>query len=229
LTPIFFKKTPTQEEISRKVREIFKKARKEVKKAKNKGEKIYTIKFKLPPKALLKKAEQYKDIVQIWADKRKLPMSLIFAIIHTESSFNPLARSPVPAYGLMQIVPQTAGKDATRVLYGKPKLLAPSYLYNSQNNIIIGTTFFYLLYHHYFKGIKDPKSRLYCSIAAYNTGVGNVAKALTGTYSLKKAIRKVNGMSSEEVYKVLLKNVPMETKNYLKYVLRRMKMYEKFL
>ena len=56
-----------------------------------------------------------------------------------------------------------------------------------------------------------------------------MAKALTGTYSLKKAIRKVNGMSSEEVYKVLLKNVPMETKNYLKYVLRRMKMYEKFL
>ena len=137
-----------------------------------------------------------------------------------------MARSPVPAYGLMQIVPQTAGKDATRVLYGKPKLLAPSYLYNGEKNISVGATYFYLLYHHYFRNIKDPKSRLYCSIAAYNTGVGNVARALTGTTSLKKAIRQANSLSSDEVYRQLMRKVPDETKNYLRRVLKRMAMYQ---
>ncbi len=226
LTPIFFKGTPSRKEVKKKVEELFKKAKKEVKPSKKvKGKKVYTVRFRLPKNALRKKAEQYKPLVVRFSSERKLPVELVFAIIHTESSFNPLARSPVPAYGLMQIVPQTAGKDASKLIFGRPKLLAPSYLYNGENNIKVGTAYFYLLYYRYFKGIKDPRTRLYCSIAAYNTGIGNVARALTGTTSLKKAVKKANSLSSEEVYEILMRNVPDETKNYLKRVLSRMRLY----
>ena len=83
----------------------------------------------------------------------------------------------MPAYGLMQIVPESAGKDATQQLFGQPKLLAPSYLYNSDNNIQVGTTYLNILYYRYLRKIENPTSRLYCTIAAYNTGAGNVAKA----------------------------------------------------
>jgi membrane-bound lytic murein transglycosylase C len=237
LTPIFFKKPPTKKEVKQKVQHLLKQARLKVKKTVSKKrhnhskkysrreQKVYTVRIKMPSKYLIVKARQYKPVVENWAEKRRLSPALIFAIIHTESHFNPLARSPIPAYGLMQIVPQTAGKDATKILYGTPKLLSPSFLYNGKNNIMIGSTYFYLLFHYYFKGIKNYRSRLYCCIAAYNTGVGNVAKALTGTYSLKRAIRVANNLTPEEVYRKLIKNVPQETKNYLRYVLTRMALY----
>ncbi len=228
LTPVFFKKTPTRKEVVKKVELLLKNAplkTRILKKRNSSRKKVYTVRIKLPSNYLIIKARQYKPIVEEWAEKRRLSPALVFAIIHTESHFNPLARSPIPAYGLMQIVPQTAGKDATKILYGTPQLLSPTYLYNGKNNIMIGTTYFYLLFHYYFKGIKNYRSRLYCCIAAYNTGVGNVAKALTGTYSIKRTIRAVNSMTPEEVYRKLIKNVPQETKNYLQYVLTRMELY----
>ncbi len=67
---------------------------------------------------------------------------LALAIIHIKSSFNPMAVSYIPAYGLMQIVPQTAGRDVTKNLFGKPMILTPSYLFNKKNNINIGTGYF---------------------------------------------------------------------------------------
>jgi membrane-bound lytic murein transglycosylase C len=62
-------------------------------------------------------------------------------------------------------------------------------------------------------------------IAAYNTGSGNVAKAF-GEKSVSSAVKKINSMSSEQVYQHLIKNLPYkETRNYLKKVNDRMKTY----
>ena len=204
-----------------------KKAKISKRKGKIKGENIFSVKIKLPPKRILIKAKKYKPLAEKHAKKYKLSKALILAIIHTESSFNPLARSPIPAYGLMQIVPQTAGKDATRIIYGRPVLLSPSYLYNDRKNILVGSTYLYLLYHKYLKYIKDPISRLYCTIAAYNTGAGNVARAFTGTTNLRKAIRIINRMSPGQVYITLLRRLPYdETKHYLKKVSKRIRIYQ---
>jgi membrane-bound lytic murein transglycosylase C len=160
-----------------------------------------------------------------------LSAELLLAIIETESAFNPMAKSPIPAYGLMQIVPVSAGQDATEKLFGKPRLLAPSYLYNPGKNIQIGAAYFHILYYRYFKGVEDPLSRLYCSIAAYNTGPGNVSKALTGhSMALKPAIRIANSMSSQEVYDHLMSNLPYEeTINYMRKVTSRLSKYQEML
>lgn len=161
----------------------------------------------------------------------QLSAELLLAIMETESAFNPMARSPIPAFGLMQIVPASAGQDATAKLFGKPRLLAPSYLYNAENNIRVGAAYFNILYYRYFKGIEDPLSRLYCAIAAYNTGPGNVSLALTGSgMKLRPAIRIANTMTPGQVYQHLLTELPYEeTINYLRKVTKRLDNYQTLL
>ncbi|OMH40078.1 transglycosylase SLT domain-containing protein [Desulfurobacterium indicum] len=206
---------------------IIKKAK--ITKSREKGGVKYSLIFKFPKSKLYIKAKEYKPLVTAISQKYNVEYPLIFAIIHTESSFNPMAVSYIPAYGLMQIVPQTAGKDVTKNLFGKPLLLTPSYLFNKKNNINIGTGYLYLLYYKYFSGIKNPESRLLCTIAAYNGGPGGVARAFTGTTKLYLARKKINSMTPEEVYETLVTRAPMkETRNYVKKVYNRIKFYKHF-
>jgi membrane-bound lytic murein transglycosylase C len=191
---------------------------------------IYTISIKLPSDAIIRKAKSFKKEILIASSKQKVPAELIYAIMHSESSFNPMARSNVPAFGLMQIVPRTAGVDAFNYLYGRKKLLSSSYLYASRHNITIGSAYLHILYYRYLGGIKNPISRLYCTISAYNTGSGNVARAFVGTTNIRLAFIKINNMTPKEVYATLINRLPFgETKNYLKIVNKRMYIYKKLL
>ena len=175
---------------------------------------------------LPKAARLLEGDVTNFAKSARMDTALVYAIIETESAFNPMAKSPVPAYGLMQIVPGSAGIDATKQLFGKGKVLAPSYLYTQGKNIEIGATYLNILYYRYLKGVSDPLSRLYCSIAAYNTGAGNVAKAFTGTTKLGTALPSINAMTPDEVYQHLIANLPHEeTRHYLQRVVTRMDKY----
>ena len=172
------------------------------------------------------RARAFEQPVRRYGSRARLEPALVYAIIETESAFNPVARSPVPAYGLMQIVPQSAGQDASEVLFGRPRILAPSYLYDADNNIEIGTVYLELLMTRYLSGIRDPQSRLYCAIAAYNTGHGNVFKAFTGRMRPKAAFERINRMSSEQVYAHLLRHLPYgETRRYLPTVVARLSRY----
>ena len=167
-----------------------------------------------------------KDVAK-FAKKSKVEEALVYAIIETESAFNPMAKSPVPAYGLMQIVPSSAGQDATQQLFGKAKILSPSYLYSSDKNIEVGATYLNILFYRYLKGIKNKESRLLCTIAAYNTGAGNVAKAFTGKRRLKAALAKINALSPQQVFDHLVENLPYdETRKYLKKVTTRLPKYQ---
>ena len=191
---------------------------------------IFKLNVKLPANSTLKKASSFKTKVIDQSKKLNVPAELIFAIMHSESSFNPMAKSYIPAFGLMQIVPKTAGVDTYRYLYKKRKLLSSDYLYNSNNNITIGSTYLKILDSRYLKRITNSQSRLYCTIAAYNTGAGNVSRAFNGTTNINKAAKIINNMSSKEVYKRLMRKLPHnETKKYLKKVTDRMYAYNKLL
>jgi len=232
---------PSQEKIKKFVNKSLHK-KLEVKKSKLPNNYVYSLNISLPPYSILIKAKRYKEDVLKRANQFDLTPSLIYAVIHTESCFNPMARSYIPAFGLMQIVPQTAGKDAYEFLYHQKRILSPEYLYNSHNNILIGSAYLHKLYYVYFKGVKNPVSRLYCSIAAYNTGVGNVACAfnsasrnfrgrvvcsrIRGDYSISKALLKINSMSSKEVYNYLINNLKYdEARNYLQKVMSKYILY----
>lgn len=152
--------------------------------------------------------------------------SLIMAVIETESSFNPMATSPIPAFGLMQLVPSTGAVDAYHFLYGEKKVVSPDFLYDQDNNLTMGTVYLHLLNERYLGRIEDPMSRLYCAVASYNIGLGNLAKTFTGSKGLGKATVKINTMDAEETYDFLQSRLPAEeTRNYLKKVLARKQKY----
>lgn len=191
---------------------------------------IIRVRIPLRHELLDDNARKYFPLAKVYGEKWGLPTSLILAIIHTESSFNPLARSHIPAFGLMQIVPSSAGKDVTQFLNGKMELLPPSVLLQPERNIEAGSVYLHLLFNRYFKGVNDYKSKLYMSVAAYNTGPGNVARALTNTKSLTKARSAANQKTSDEIYYKLLENLPYEeTVNYLEKVLKRTNYYQTIL
>lgn len=188
--------------------------------------KIVEYKTKIPSTAVSKRAQNYMPYIYAESEKRQLPAPLVLAIMHTESHFNPKAKSHVPAYGLMQIVPTTAGHDVNKLYRGKDKPMKENELYNPKINIETGTAYLKILESRYLRGIDNPQSAIYAIIAAYNTGSGNVAKAF-GERSVRAAVKKINTMSSEQVYKHLLANLPYkETRNYLKKVNKAMQSYQ---
>ena len=123
-----FKEKPTKEKIEVYVnKHVQDKKIKVVKSNKIKHAKVYSVAVKLPKNSMVKRSRIYYDEVKKQAAKQELPVPLVFAIMHSESSFNPRARSHIPAYGLMQIVPKSAGIDTYRYLYKKKKLVSSTY------------------------------------------------------------------------------------------------------
>ena len=75
---------------------------------------ILKIELQLVENHIPKRAEQFKELVKANSAKFTVDQPLIFAIMEQESAFNPAAKSHVPAYGLMQLVPKSGGRDAYR-------------------------------------------------------------------------------------------------------------------
>ncbi len=227
LSTVIFNSKPSRREVKNYATNTLKKNKIIITKAKNKKEYIYKVTVKLPKNSKIKLSAVYQGEVSKNAKRFKLPNELVFAIMQTESDFNPFAKSHIPAFGLMQIVPRSAGRDSYRLLYKKKGQPSATYLYNSKNNIQMGSAYLYILYYRYLRKIKDPKSRLYCSIAAYNTGAGNIAWAFTHAYNMNKAAPIINKLTPEQVYNKLIKDLKFdEPKYYLKRVTRRMKVYK---
>lgn len=191
----------------------------------NTGRKL-TYVVPLPDNRLRKKVVEYRPEVSKNAQRFSLSADVMMAIMHTESHFNPLARSHIPAFGLMQIVPSTAGRDATKKLYKKPTLLSAQYLYNPKKNIEVGAAYLHVLYYDYLKDIKNPESRLYYTLAAYNAGASSVARAFIGKASFTDAVDTINGMTPEQVLNRLVTKSPRkETRDYVKKILKRRAYY----
>jgi peptidoglycan lytic transglycosylase C len=166
----------------------------------------------------------YASIVKTQAKRFGINPALIFALIETESHFNPLATSGIPAYGLMQVVPHSAGRDAWMFLTKRKGQPSKNYLYNARNNIEMGSAYIHIIMNRYLSKIKDPKTREYCAIAAYNTGSGNVLRSFHK--DKRKAFSKINSLSSQAVYNHLRKKLPYkETRDYMLKVTRAKKRY----
>ena len=181
----------------------------------NKERTVVKIGMALVSDNLSKNAALYKDIVNTHSEKFEIEEPLIFAVMEQESHFNPEAKSWVPAYGLMQLVPKSGGYDAYRYVHKRDWIPTMEYLYVPQQNIELGTAYLRIL-ENMFKNVKDADCRRLCVIAGYNTGAGNVCRAFTGKTNIKGAVEYINKYSYEELYDYLTKN--LSTDEARKYV-----------
>lgn len=160
---------------------------------------------------------QYASIIRKASKRYDIPEDLIYAIIKTESSFNPYAVSWANAYGLMQVVPKTAGRDVFKLVKKRSGQPSPEYLYNPENNIDTGTAYFYILKNRYLNEVNDPLSLEYSMISAYNGGAGNVLKTFNSNRS--RAVRNINSLRPNQVYWALTNKHPSsESRRYLQKV-----------
>ena len=99
----------------------------------------------------------FGSIIYQEAKKNNLPPELVAAVVHTESKFQPTARSGSGAVGLMQLVPRTG------------RWMGAQDLTNPSQNISAGTK--------YLKYLSDRfNGDTQKAIAAYNAGEGNVRR-----------------------------------------------------
>ena len=188
---------------------------------------IISLKLPLSDDHIAKRRDRYKDLITIEARRFNIPPEIALAIAETESAFNPKAKSHVPAYGLMQLVPKTGARDAYQWIYKKDKYVSGRYLYKPKNNVELGCAYLSMIRHHYFSGIRDDERAYLCAIPAYNTGVGNVSKALVDKANIKEASKKANKMDRDELYDKLYTDLSSkEAKNYLKKVWTKKENYK---
>ena len=189
---------------------------------------IVSIELELVEDHIPKRAERFKGMIRKHSGRFNVNEPLIYALIEQESYFNPMAKSSANAYGLMQLVPESGGRDAYHHIYKKDIIPTPEYLYDPDNNIELGTGYLHKQMSVYFKEVNDPRCRMLCAIAAYNTGQGNVYYALTGKRTMSNAVKKINTMTYDQLYTYLKRNLPhSETRDYIEKVTSRMQKYIK--
>ena len=131
--------------------------------------------------------KDYSDIVKRYAAEYDIPPEVIFAIIKTESDFDPKARSNAGAMGLMQMMPSTfewlTGED-----HLNEKLLTLK-LFDPEVSIRYGTYYLSYLRNRFFPSGEVDWSVIF---AAYNGGEGNVAKWLSDPECVDENGRLVN-------------------------------------
>jgi len=161
-----------------------------------------------------KGAEHYRASAEKYAAIYHVSPSLVLAIMRTESNFNPFAVSSAPAYGLMQLVPTSAGRAALKRTQGVDDTPTADYLFDPEHNIELGTAYLSVLSDTEFHAVENQESRDYCVIAAYNTGPHNVTKTFAANRT--EALKDINQMDSPTVFERLRTNLPYEeTRQYV--------------
>lgn len=98
---------------------------------------------------------QFDGLIQSMAELYDLEPALVKAVVHVESAFDPRARSPKGAMGLMQLMPATAQRFGV----ARP--------YTPEENVRGGVTYLKMLHDRYAGNLR-------LAVAAYNCGEGRV-------------------------------------------------------
>jgi len=188
---------------------------------------IRYVQFSMVADHLELRARKYAAVVRARADEYNVSGNLIFAVMKTESDFNPFAVSRAPAFGLMQIVPSTAGRDVYALIHGRDGTPSQAELFDPPTNIRYGSAYLHLLSARYLRSIENPLSREYCVIAAYNAGAGAVLRTFHADRDQAPDI--INALSPGEVYSRIRNAIPKdEARRYLVKVIEAKKDFVNF-
>ncbi|MFI8415088.1 murein transglycosylase [Serratia sp. NPDC078593] len=141
-------------------------------------------------------------------DDKGITPSYAMAIARQESAWNPKARSPVGAAGLMQVMPATAQHTVKK--FSIPGYSDPSQLFEARTNITIGTYYLESVYQQF------GRNRILAS-AAYNAGPSRVNRWLNNSAGRIDAV-------------AFVESIPFsETRGYVKNVLAYDVFYRHFM
>ncbi len=224
-----------QNEVEKVAEDIVRKSKKVTYKNKE-GKKMikYEIDLNLIPNNIKIRLEKYKPTIEKFCKKYDIDKSLVLAIIHTESFFNPKAYNRHGnAYGMMQIVPKYAGLTMNNYIFKKNKKPSSRQLFNSEINIEMGIGYMRWLDDNKWSKVTNKTNRQYCIICSYNGGPGTIYKAMTGKMrnigdKWEPMFVNLSKMDSQKLYRKLRKDVPFEeTRNYIRLVTEKMNKYYK--
>jgi tetratricopeptide (TPR) repeat protein len=160
---------------------------------------------------------RYEQVVRENATRAEVDPDLILAIIRQESVFNPLARSPAGAHGLMQLMPATAKVEASR--------LSPDYVDRAtkvalrkkssvKKNLLDPDTNLLLGIHHVRTLLNKYKNPVYV-LSAYNA-------------SPSAAERWMSKIPNHDILSFIERIPYKETRAYVKLVLRNYFYYKRW-
>lgn len=145
----------------------------------------------------------YQDIIEANAKKYGLDSNLVYAVIKTESKFDPKAKSSRGAKGLMQIMDATGEWGYKEI--DQQQAFSAEMLFDPEINVEIGCW--------YLRKLIDQYKNVDMALAAYNAGSGNVAKWIANP----------EYFDGQALYNIPFK----ETANYMKRVNNSKRIYEK--
>jgi soluble lytic murein transglycosylase len=145
----------------------------------------------------------YLELLTKTIKKQAFDPIIVLSLIRQESVFNPEARSPVGARGLMQLMPKTARRYK--------KSVGDRQLVNPELNIELGTKYFTTL-------MKRYDGNLVYVLSAYNAGEARVERWKTQYFDTDQSILKN------------IEAIPfLETRNYVKLIFRNIFFYKLLL
>jgi membrane-bound lytic murein transglycosylase C len=178
---------------------------------------VYRIELPLDANHKQVRAARFARYIEAASQEFGVDVNLLYAIAETESYFNPFAVSRTGALGVMQIMPDRAGRDAMKLLTGVDR--QPSYqeLTDPKTNIRLGAAYLALLQQHYLKEIAHPRSREYAVIAAYNGGASRAISIFAD--SKVRAVDVINALPPQMVYdSIKRRHASAETRGYIEKV-----------
>lgn len=147
----------------------------------------------------IEEKDKYEDIIIGAAKKHAVEVPLVMAVIHKESAFDADAKSEAGAEGLMQLMPGTA-QD-----------MGVTDSYDPRQNVDGGTKYLK-------KMLKRYNGNVELALAAYNSGYGNIDKAIKRSGSHDWRIVKNNLITKEKHQK--------ETRDYVSRITTYKKVYD---
>ena len=111
---------------------------------------------------------RYTELIDAACAEKQLDRALVYAVVRTESGFDPKAQSSVGARGLMQLMPDAF--EWVHMRKGGGELPSLDLLYDPETNIEYGTTM--------LKILLDEFGSVNNALAAYHAGWGRVKEWL---------------------------------------------------
>ncbi|WP_017222782.1 murein transglycosylase domain-containing protein [Moritella dasanensis] len=189
------------------------------------GNQITSVSFTLSSNHTKIRQQRYQAQINQAAQRYKIDKNVVTAMIQVDSLFNPYALNSQGRIGLMQIS-SSIGQDVFHQQKKYPFKPQPNWLFNTNNNLDIGSSYLNLLDKQYLKAINNPKSRYYAMLASYIAGPQNMLQ--TFSKNKKEALSIINDLSSYEVYQSFTNSQSRaDMKNYVSEVNRHFRQFSR--